>query len=59
MTVRDMMKKYERTDANTRIYVQELGDEVYRYISRYYDSEVVGVYDHNGDMVCEVEKEVK
>lgn len=57
MTVREMMKRFKKTEANTRVYVEELDTEV-RSISKYYDSEVVDVYDHNGDMVCAVEREV-
>ena len=59
MTVAQAMKKYRRNDSNTRIYVRELETEEYRGIYKYYDSEVVRIYPYNGDMVCEVAKEVK
>lgn len=56
MTVKEMMKKYNKKDYETRVYVKELGDEEYRNLGRYYNSEVIDVWDHNGDMVLEVEK---
>lgn len=56
MTVKEAMTKYGKSEYETRIYVKELNDEVYRDIYRYADSEVICIYPHNGDMVCEVEK---
>lgn len=57
MTVREAMKKYNKKEWETRVYVQELDDEA-REIYPYLDSEVIRIYPHNGDMTCEV-KEVK
>ena len=54
MTVKQAMKKYKQTEATTRVYVQELNTEEYRNLYRYFDSEVIRIYPHNGDMVCEV-----
>ena len=58
MTVAEAMKKYKKSESETRVYVQSLGTEVYRGLDRYYDSEVIRIYPHNGDMVCEVAQEV-
>ena len=58
MTVREAMDKFKRNDFNTRVYVEELDDEEWRSIWKYYDSEVITIYPHNGDMVCQV-KEAK
>lgn len=55
MTVKDMMEKYNKAEHETRVYVKELQTEEYRDLGRYYNSEVLDVYDHNGDMVCTVE----
>ena len=54
MTVREAMKKYNKKECETRVYVRELNDEA-RWIGAYMDSEVKRIYDHNGDMTCEVE----
>lgn len=56
MTVKDMMEKYNKAEHETRVYVKELQTEEYRDLGRYYNSEVLDVYDHNGDMVCTVEE---
>lgn len=56
MTVSQMMKKYHKNESEVRVYVKELGTEECRSLYRYFNSEVVRVYSHNGDMVCEVEE---
>ena len=54
-TVEDYMKAFGKDEYSTRVYVDEIDDEVYGgSVLRYWDAEVVNVYDHNGDMVCEV-----
>jgi len=54
MTVYEAVQKNNKTWTEVRIYVQELNDEEWRRPQKYWDSEVLNIYDHNGDMVCEV-----
>lgn len=58
MTVREYMEKFNRDMTSTRVYVEELEDEIWRAyeMEQYLDDEVIDVWDHNGDMVCKVKE---